>query len=121
MVSRRPSQFVGVLDGGPLVRVLAQIPARQPSLMRKQRVHTSPGLRWIEGQRSLAVLLQHGSVVIHSHPAIGVTIGRLPHPQEGVVQTKRQQRRARKGDDRYAKQSQQPLSTALGLVHAAKL
>ena len=81
-----------ILDIRPLVWMAAQIPARQPSAVRKQSVHASLSLRRVKDQLSLTVLLQDGVVVIHRYRAVGVAIRYRPDLEHGVVQTIRQSR-----------------------------
>ena len=66
--------------------------------MRKQRVHASPGLRRIERHRRLPILLQDGRVVVDDHRTVGIPVGPLANPQDGVIQAKGQQRHASNGE-----------------------
>jgi hypothetical protein len=110
-------------DIRPLIRMPTQIPAWQPSLMRKQRFHASPGLRWIEGQRRLSALLQYGGVVIHNHRTVGVPAGRSPDPKNRIVQAIRESRNPKHRNDRTDENAFQPLlqDCSGGLSHDARL
>jgi hypothetical protein len=86
------------LNIGPLVRVSAQIPAGQASRVRKQGMHAGLGLRRVEDERCLSVLLQNGVVVVHRNRPVGVPAGRSPYPKDDRVETICQNRRAHDGD-----------------------
>src|SRR6202521_2408901 len=76
-----------VLDIRTLIWMPAQIPARQPSRVRKQSTHTSLRLGRIENELRLSVLLQHRIIMIHCHGAIRIPVCRGPNPKKGVVQS----------------------------------
>ncbi len=71
-----------------LVWMLTQIPAGQPSLVRKQRTHAGLRLRWIEDELGLPILLQNGIVMIHRYRAVGVPIGRGADSEDCIVEAK---------------------------------
>ena len=61
-------------------------------------MHAGLGLRRVEDERCLSVLLQNGVVVIHSNRPVHVPGGRSPYPKDYRVETICQNRRAQDGD-----------------------
>ena len=111
------------LDVCPLLRMAAQIPARQPSLVWKHSLDASLRLWRIETELCLSVLLQHGIVVIHRHRAVSIASARRPHPENGIVQNIGQNDYPNRNTNNGAKDSSQPYSKAWGscLGHDARL
>jgi hypothetical protein len=111
------------LDFCPLLRMSAQIPAWQPSLVRKHSVDASLRLWRIETELCLSVLLQHGIVVIHRHRAVNIASARRPHPENGIVQNIGQNDYPNRNTDHGDQDSSQAHSKAWGryLGHDARL
>ena len=111
------------LDFCPLLRMSAQIPAWQPSLVRKHSVDARLRLWRIETELCLSVLLQHGIVVIHRHRAVNIASARRPHPENGIVQNIGQNHRPSRNTDHGDEDTSQPHSKAWGryLGHDARL
>jgi len=101
----------------------AQIPAWQPSLVRKHSVDASLRLWRIETELCLSVLLQHGIVVIHLHRAVSIASARRPHPENGIVQNIGQNDYPNRNTDHGDEDSSQAHSKAWGrcLGHDARL
>jgi len=111
------------LDVCPLLRMSAQIPAWQPSLVRKHSVDASLRLGRIETEVCLSVLLQHGIVVIHRHRAVSIANARRPHPENGIVQNIGQNHCPSRNTDHGDEDTSQPHPKAWGrcLGHDARL
>ena len=111
------------LDVCPLLRMAAQIPAWQPSLVWKHSLDASLSLGRIETERCLSVLLQHGIVVIHRHRAVSIASGRRPHPENGIVQNIGQNDCPNHNTDHGDEDSSQPHPKAWGrcLGHDARV
>ena len=111
------------LDVCPLLRMSAQIPAWQPSLVREHSVDASLRLRRIETELCLSVLLQHGIVVIHRHRAVNIASARRPHPENGIVQNIGQNDYPNRNTDHGDEDPSQAHSKAWGryLGHDARL
>ena len=101
----------------------AQIPAWQPSLVRKHCVDASLRLWRIKTELCLSVLLQHGVVVIHRHRAVSIASARRPPPENGIVQNIGQNDYPNRNTDHGDEDSSQAHSKAWGrcLGHDARL
>src|ERR1700726_4018585 len=92
----------------------AQVPARQPSLMRKQSIHACLRLRWIENELRLSVFLQHRLVMIPRNRAVRISMNRLAQPKNSIVQTIRHSRHTDHSKNYGEEDSSQPHSEVWG-------
>lgn len=105
------------LDIRPLVRMFAQIPAGRHSGVRKERIDAAFGLRRIEDELCLPVLLKNRVVVIHRNRAIGVVVRRGTNTEDSEVNAEGKDRNPKESQERADEDPPQFLAQIAGRWH----